>query len=32
MDTGRQKGKHMKLSLTNFLLDVSTKQETQEKN
>ena len=29
MDTGRQRGKHMKLSLTKFLLDVSTKQEIQ---
>ena len=32
MDTGRQRGKHMKLSLTKFLLDVSTKQEIQEKD
>ena len=32
MDTGRQTGKHMKLSLTKFLLDVSTKQEIQEKD
>ena len=32
MDTGRQGGKHMKLSLTKFLLDVSTKQEIQEKD
>ena len=32
MDTGRQRRKHMKLSLTKFLLDVSTKQEIQEKD
>ena len=32
MDTGRQKRKHMKLSLTKFLLDVSTKQKIQEKD
>ena len=32
MDRGRQRGKHMKLSLTKFLLDVSTKQEIQEKD
>ena len=32
MDTGRQRGKHMKLSLTKFLLDISTKQEIQEKD
>ena len=32
MDAGRQRGKHMKLSLTKFLLDVSTKQEIQEKD
>ena len=32
MDTGRQRGKHMKLSLTKFLLHVSTKQEIQEKD
>ena len=32
MDTGRQRGKHMKLSHTMFLLDVSTKQEIQEKD
>ena len=32
MDTGRQRGKHMKLSLPKFLLDVSTKQEIQEKD
>ena len=32
MDTGRQRGKRMKLSLTKFLLDVSTKQEIQEKH
>ena len=30
MDTGRQRGQDMKLSLTKFLLDVSTKQEIQE--
>ena len=30
MDTGRQRGKHMKLSLAKFLLDVSTKQEIQQ--
>ena len=32
MDTGRQRGKHMKLSLSKFLLDVSTKQKIQEKD
>ena len=32
MDTGRQRGKHMKLSLTKFLLDVSTKQKIQGKD
>ena len=32
MDTGRQRGKCMKLSLTKFLLDVSTKQKIQEKD
>ena len=32
METGRQRGKHMKLSLTKFLLDVSTKQEIQAKD
>ena len=29
MDTGTQRGKHMKLSLAKFLLDVSTRQEIQ---
>ena len=29
MDTGKQRGKHMKLSLTKFLLDISIKQEIQ---
>ena len=32
MDTGRQRGKHMKLSLTKFLLDVGTKPEIHEKD
>ena len=30
MDTGRQRGKTMKLSLTKFLLDASTQQEIQQ--
>ena len=32
MDIGRQRGEHMKLSLTKFLPDVSSKQEIQEKD
>ena len=32
MDTGRLRGKHMKLSLTKFLLDVNTKQDIQGKD